>query len=236
MNGANMTAEPTAVPGRRGLRAWIVYSFLALSVACVAAAFLMPVKKRERTPPTQDIVPESYFDAPQFSLQERNGGEVRTEDLEGKVWIASFVFTRCTMGCPAVTTTMQTLQKELNLAEFDDLRLVTFTVDPENDTLDALKKYADIYKAHETRWLFLTGKEKIVRPLLQKGFKITANKRDNPKPGDEFDHSTKLFIIDKKGRVRGTFDGMQGEHDTDGERYRAGLVRLKESVEVLRKE
>ena len=226
----------TAVRARRGPKAWIVYLFLALSIACVAAAFLIPVGKRDRTPSTRDIVPESYFDAPQFSLQERNGGEVRTEDLEGKIWIASFVFTRCTMGCPAVTATMQMLQKELNLSEYDDLRLVTFTVDPENDTLDTLKKYAAVYQAHETRWLFLTGKEKIVRPLLRKGFKITANKRDNPKPGDEFDHSTKLFVIDKKGRVRGTFDGMQGEHDTDGERYRAGLVRLKESVEALRKE
>jgi len=232
MSEANMTA----VRARRGPKAWIVYLFLALSIACVASAFLIPVGKRDRAPSTRDIVPESYFDAPQFSLQERNGGEVRTEDLEGKIWIASFVFTRCTMGCPAVTATMQMLQKELNLSEYDDLRLVTFTVDPENDTLDTLKKYAAVYQAHETRWLFLTGKEKIVRPLLRKGFKITANKRDNPKPGDEFDHSTKLFVIDKKGRVRGTFDGMQGEHDTDGERYRAGLVRLKESVEALRKE
>ncbi len=231
-----MSSEPTATPAvRRGPKAWIVYFFLILAIAGLAVAIFAPIPKRARTEPTV-VEPTSYFDAPQFALQERYGGEVRTEDLEGKVWIASFVFTRCTTGCPAVTATMRTLQEDLNLAATDDVRLVTFTVDPENDTLDKLKKYAEVYQAHETRWLFLTGKEKIVRPLLQKGFKITANKRENPKPGDEFDHSTKIFAVDKNGRVRGTFDGMQGEHDTDGERYRAGLVRLKELVAELRKE
>lgn len=225
-------SESTA---RRGPKSWIVYSFLGLSILCLSVAIFYPLPKRGRTDPTV-VEPSSYFDAPQFSLQERDGTEVTTSDLKGKIWIASFVFTRCTMGCPQVTATMQSLQKDLDLAETDDLRLVTFTVDPENDTLDKLKKYAETYRAHGTKWLFLTGKEKVVRPLLQDGFKITANKRDNPKPGDEFDHSTKIFVIDKKGRVLQSFDGMQGEHDTDGERYRAGLVRLKELVAELRKE
>ena len=238
MNGANMSAEPSA-PAivRRGPKPWVVYFFLALSIACVGAAFLIPLPKRpDRMPPTATTGPEFYFDAPQFALQERGGGEVTTADLEGKIWIASFVFTRCTMGCPQVTATMAALQKDLDLAGADDLRLVTFTVDPENDTLERLKKYAETFRAHETKWLFLTGREKVVRPLLQKGFKITATTKENPKPGDEFDHSTKIFAIDKKGRVRGTFDGMQGEHDTDGARYREGLARLKELVAELRTE
>ncbi len=220
---------------RRGPKPWIVYSFLGLSFLCLAAAIFYPLPKRERTE-SAVVEPTSYFDAPQFALQERGGTEVTTSDLKGKIWIASFVFTRCTMGCPQVTATMQSLQKDLNLADTDDLRLVTFTVDPENDTLDKLKTYAETYQAHGKKWLFLTGKEKIVRPLLQDGFKITANKRDNPKPGDEFDHSTKIFIVDKKGRVLQSFDGMQGEHDTDGTRYRAGLARLKELVAELRKD
>ena len=233
-----MASEPTSpVPVRRGPKPWVVYFFLALSIVCLVVAIFKPLPKRgDRTPPTSDIGPTSYFDAPQFLLQERHGGEVTTSDLRGKIWIASFIFTRCSMGCPQVTATMQKLQTELNLFGWDDLRLVTFTVDPENDTMEKLKKYAEAFKAHDTKWLFLTGKEKAVRPLLQEGFKITANKRENPKPGDEFDHSTKLFVIDKKGRVRGTFDGMQGEHDTDGERYRTGLVRLKELVSELRNE
>ena len=231
-----MSVEPMPAAVRRGPKAWVVYLFLAIAIGCLGAAFLIPLPKRpDRTQSTADIGPDSFFEAPQFALLERNGGEVTTNDLEGKVWIASFVFTRCTMGCPQVTTTMRNLQRDLNLAGSDDLRLVTFTVDPETDTLDKLKTYAETFKAHETKWLFLTGKEKIVRPLLQKGFKITAMKKENPKPGDEFEHSTKIFVVDKRGRVQGTFDGMQGEHDTDGTRYASGLVRLKELVTELRK-
>jgi protein SCO1/2 len=238
MSESNMSAEPSApVAVRRGPKPWVVYLFLALSIGCVIAAYVIPLPKRaERTPTTEVAAPQSYFEAPQFLLTDRSGAEVSTSDLRGKVWIASFVFTRCTMGCPQVTATMQALQTDLDLANADDLRLVTFTVDPENDSLDKLKAYAEAFKAHPTKWLFLTGKEKAVRPLLQEGFKITANKRANAKPGDEFDHSTKLFVMDKKGLVRGTFDGMQGEHDTDGSRYRASLVRLKEVVAELRKE
>ncbi len=231
-----MSVEPMPATVRRGPKAWVVYLFLALAIGCLGAAFLIPLPKRtDRTQSSTEAAPDSFFDAPQFALMERNGGKVYTNDLVGKVWIASFVFTRCTMGCPQVTATMQNLQKELNLAGSDDLRLVTFTVDPEADTLDKLKTYAEKFQAHETKWLFLTGEEKAVRPLLQKGFKITAMKKENPKPGDEFEHSTKIFVVDKLGRVQGTFDGMQGEHDTDGTHYASSLVRLKELVAELRK-
>ena len=233
-----MSAEPsTPVIVRRGPKPWVVYLFLALSIGCVIAAIFYPLPKRaERTPTTEVAGPASYFDAPQFLLTDRSGNEVTTSDLRGKVWIASFVFTRCTMGCPQVTATMQALQADFDLANADDLRLVTFTVDPENDSLDKLKKYAETFQAHPTKWLFLTGKEKAVRPLLKDGFKITATKREHPKPGDEFDHSTKLFAIDKRGHIRGTFDGMQGERDSDGSIYRASLARLQEMVAELRKE
>ena len=238
MSEPNMSGETSApVFVRRGPKPWVVYLFLALSIGCVIAAFLIPIPKRgDPTPSTDTVGPSTYFEAPQFLLTDRGGTEVTTSDLRGKVWIASFVFTRCTMGCPQVTATMQALQTDLDLAGADDLRLVTFTVDPENDSLDKRKVYANAFKAHDKKWLFLTGKEKAVRPLLKEGFKITADKREKPKPGDEFDHSTKLFAIDKKGLVRGTFDGMQGEHDTDGSRYRASLTRLKELVAALRKE
>lgn len=232
---ASLSVKPALAPLRHGPKPWVVYSFLAIAIISLAAAFMMPLPKRT-TPTAPDAQPTSYFDAPQFVLQERHGSEVRTEDLTGRVWIASFVFTRCTTGCPAVTATMKELQNDLKLAESDDLRLVTFTVDPDNDTLDKLKKYAEAFHAHESKWLFLTGQEKVVRPLMQKGFKITATKKENPKPGDEFEHSTKLFVVDKVGRVRATFDGMQGEHDSDGERYRTGLARLKDLVTELRKE
>ncbi len=76
-------------------------------------------------------------------------------DLLGKVWIASFVFTRCTAGCPQISTTMKRLQGDLS--GYPDVRLVTFTVDPEHDDPGELSRYADAYGADPERWLFLTG-------------------------------------------------------------------------------
>lgn len=213
-----------------------MWLFLLLGLAAVGAAFLIPLPKRTTATEPMSSAEPHLFSAPVFVLTERNGQEVSNEDLEGKVWIASFVFTRCTQGCPAVTGTMTRLQTELKLADRDDLRFITFTVDPERDQLDDLKKYASVYHAHESKWLFLTGKERFVRLLLNKGFKITAMKRDIPKPGDEFDHSTKLLVIDKKGYIRGAFDGMIGEHDPDGSQYETSQKALKELVERLVKE
>jgi cytochrome oxidase Cu insertion factor (SCO1/SenC/PrrC family) len=215
----------------------VVWPFLLLGIAAVVTAFFIPLPKRELpVGPVTSADPPHHPDAPVFVLTERSGREVASDELDGKVWIASFVFTRCTQGCPAVTTTVARLQKELNLAGRDDLRLVTFTVDPERDQLADLKKYADNYRADAAKWLFLTGPEKLVRLLLNKGFKIAAKKRNVPKPGDEFDHSTKLLVIDKRGQVRGWFDGMVGEHDEGGKEYEAGLVELKKLVDELAKE
>src|SRR5262245_47191060 len=75
--------------------------------------------------------PEVLGEVPAFDLTGRGGGAVSDATLRGKVWVASFIFTRCAGNCPQVTGTMERLQKELGLARRDDVRLVTFTVDPE---------------------------------------------------------------------------------------------------------
>ncbi len=107
-----------------------------------------------------------------FALTERSGHTVRKSDLLGKVWIASFVFTRCTAGCPQISTTMQKLQKDL--ARYPDVRLVTFTVDPKNDDRQTLNDYAKNYDADPERWLFLTGDEAEIYPLLATSFHLPA--------------------------------------------------------------
>src|SRR5262245_60668820 len=79
-----------------------------------------------------------------FSLTERSGQTITDKDLLDKVWVASFVFVRCTGPCPRVTTTMQRLQGELTQR---DIRLVTFTVDPQRDQPRELRIYADNHNA-----------------------------------------------------------------------------------------
>jgi protein SCO1 len=190
------------------------------------------------TPPTRSERPDVQIPAPDFALTERSGKTVTRDDLKGKVWVASFVFTRCPGPCPAVSATMARLQKELDLKNRPDLRLVTFTVDPERDTPNELKEYAARYQADAERWLFLTGKsEADLHKLLRDGFKVTAQRAKNAKPGDEFDHSTRLAVVDKSGTIRGYFDGMRaGDGPEEAADFEDNLRQLREKVAELLKE
>lgn len=205
---------------------------LLLAVGSFVAALVLPLPWAKKEPKPV------LFDVPPFALTERSGKPISNADLSGKVWVAAFVFTRCTGPCPSVSATMAKLQAELDLANQPDLRLVTFTVDPDRDTPDALKKYADHFSAHPDRWLFLTGKEDELHRLARDGFKIGADRTKNPKPdaGQEFDHSTKLAVVDKKGAVRGYYDGYPGKHDEDAKGYEDGIKMLKNTVAELLKE
>jgi protein SCO1/2/putative membrane protein len=137
-----------------------------------------------------------------FSLTERNSDTVTNADLQGKVWVAAFVITRCPDGkCPAVTRTMQQLQKDF--AKYPDVRLVTFTADPKRDTLEDLKRYADAHEADPQRWLFLTGEEETI-DQLQRSFYLRAGER---KP-DDTTHSTRLLVIDRNGLLSASYIGL----------------------------
>src|SRR5215831_2354162 len=137
----------------------------------------------------------------EFHLTERSGRSVSLSDLHGKIWIASFVFTRCTGPCPQVTGTMARVQAELG--EKNDIQLVSFTVDPDRDNLDDLREYADHFGADKDRWLFLTGPKEVIDPLCEKGFGLGLQRVD----GKEITHSTRLVLVDRRGHKRGYFDG-----------------------------
>lgn len=174
---------------------------------------------------------------PEFTLTERHGQPVDSKELHGNVWVASFVFTRCTGPCPQVTGTMTRLQSELKLSEQPNLRFVTFTVDPERDTPDELKEYAKKFRADEQQWLFLTGTEAKMHDLLKNGFKVSAQRSPTPKPGEEFDHSSRLVVVDRSGNIRGFFDGIRRDKSTQVEAdFTANLESLKALVRKLLQE
>lgn len=202
----------------------------ALAAGLLIAASCEPRGAQPSPSPVADL----DWPVPDFRLTERNGTTVTKADLLGKVWVASFVFTRCTGPCPAVTATVARLQEELK--KQPDVRLVTFTVDPDRDTPDELKKYADRYGADPQRWLFLTGKEGEIHELATDGFKLLAAKKADPKPGDEFDHSTKLAVVDRRGVVRAVFDGMAATSGGESDAVRRSVGRLAAKVAELAKE
>ena len=205
--------------------------FVLLLAGCGALA------SRPATQPAKE--PDLEYPVGEFALTERSGSTVTDKDLRGSVWVGSFIFTRCNGPCPAVTATMQRLQKDLaEELKGGKVKLVTFTVDPARDDLKALKEYADARKADPKNWLFLTGDEKTVHKLLQEQFKQAVERKLGPevKEGDEFGHSTRLILVDKNGVIRAIYEGLLNEDFPDGKlHFEAGLGRLKDRVRELLK-
>lgn len=172
-----------------------------------------------------------------FQLTERSGRTITDQDLRGKVWVASFIFTRCTGPCPQVTSTMRRLQTELQTElQSGAVRLVTFTVDPKRDDLRTLQDYANNRGAHPEHWLFLTGDEQTIHTLLREQFKQGVERRTGSdiQEGTEFDHSPRLVVVDRNGIIRSTHPGLPSESFPDAEeRFEADLARLKQKVRSL---
>lgn len=168
-----------------------------------------------------------------FHLTERAGRPVGRDDLLGKIWIASFEFTRCTQGCPQISETMERLQTDL--ARYPDVRLVTFTVDPKHDDTEQLRAYAKHYHADPERWLFLTGEQDEIYRLLKDSFHLPAqqNEGEARQPGNEVAHSPKLVLVDRHGHIRGYFDGRPDPNlsEAEGQReYQKNLRKLKATI------
>jgi protein SCO1/2 len=183
------------------------------------------------TTPADPAQPDLDYPVGSFALTERSGRTVTDQDLRGKVWLASFIFTRCIGPCPAVTSSVAKLQEEFR--NEPDVKFVTFTVDPARDDLKSLREYAASRNADPERWLFLTGDEATIHTLMREQFKQPVERKSGPdvKPGDEFGHSSRLVLVDKKGIIRGMFAGLPDEHfadhfDTDQARLRARIQEL----------
>src|SRR5206468_11373309 len=117
------------------------------------------------------------------------------KSLAGKPWIADLIFTHCAGPCPVMTGKMASLQKALASS---DVRLVSISVDPKNDTPAVLKEYAQKFGADESRWLFLTGDEQAAYDVAR-GLLLPA---DPAKADAPIIHSTKFVLIDAAGKIR----------------------------------
>lgn len=184
-----------------------------------------------RTTSTEPGQPDLDYPVGEFALAERSGRTVTDKDLRGKVWVASFIFTRCIGPCPAVTSTVAKLQEEFK--NEPGVAFVTFTVDPARDDLKALNEYANSRNADPERWLFLTGDEGTIHTLMREQFKQPVERRSGPdvKPGDEFGHSSRLVLVDGKGIIRGMFAGLPDEHFAD--RFEEDQARLRKRIREL---
>ena len=162
-----------------------------------------------RTPPASQPQPvlerlAKYGPAPDFSLVERSGRAVSTDDLKGRVWIADFIYTECEDTCPLQSRAMAALQADLE--GYGDLRSVSTTVDPLTDSPALLSQYADRYGADGERWLFLTGELQTIRRIVQDGFRLSAAPLEGQPVDPVVFHSSRFVLVDRAGEIRGYYD------------------------------
>jgi cytochrome oxidase Cu insertion factor (SCO1/SenC/PrrC family) len=141
-----------------------------------------------------------------FRLRSQDGEPFGSQDLEGKVWIATFIFTRCAATCPAQTAAFKRLQTELSQhPSGKDVHLISITVDPQNDKAAVLREYANEVGADTSSWTFLTGKRPDIVELCEKGFKLPLAKAEGDAP---IVHSQNFVLVDRARRIRGHYDGL----------------------------
>ena len=147
--------------------------------------------------------------APEFTLLNQSGQQVALRDLRGKVVLLTFTYSSCSGVCPLVTRSLATLQRRLRPEERGRVFFLSVTVEPEVDTLSALRTYARRHGVDLASWAFLTESPTIVQEVRQ-SFGITVNKQAN----GIVDHPGWTFLIDRKGMVRYRYLGGVLEVDT----------------------
>jgi protein SCO1/2 len=138
-----------------------------------------------------------------FSLVDQQARTVTADSLRGKIWVAAFFFTRCPTICPRITRRMRALQIATHGS---GLSLVSFSVDPENDTPPVLLEYAKRYGAELQTWSFLTGDLSVVKRTVVEGFKLALDGKPDPNAENGgIIHGSHLVLVDKALALRGYY-------------------------------
>lgn len=151
---------------------------------------------------------------PEFTLLASNGQPVSQHDLAGGVWVANFIFTRCTSICPTLTAHMAKLQTALARAGDGSVRLVSFSVDPAHDSPEVLREYATRFDADPNRWIFLTGERDALYGLIGQGFHLAVADRpagEDADSGGLITHSDRFALVDRDLNIRGYYHGSDEE-------------------------
>ncbi|WP_101843720.1 SCO family protein [Halobacillus sp. Marseille-P3879] len=148
-------------------------------------------------------------DVEDFQGVNQSGETITFPDhYEGEYWVASFIFTRCDTVCPPMTSNMSRLQQQL---KENDLHtsLVSFSVDPEYDTPEKLKEFADQYNVDFETWDFMTGYDfQEIKELSIKSFRSPLNQLED---SDQMAHGTNFFLVNSDGTVVKSYDGTKAE-------------------------
>ncbi len=142
-----------------------------------------------------------------FSFTDQTNQAYGLKDVKGKVFVAEYFFTNCGTICPKMTAQMERVQQRFN--GNNELKILSFTVDPTNDTVARMAEYAKLHKVNNKQWHFLTGTQEELYRIARRYFFILkpAEVKNQGDVGSDFIHTNNFVLVDKQQRIRGYYDG-----------------------------
>jgi len=198
---------------RKFIGLWLVFSIIVISL------FYFALKPKKTLPiyNPADVNPELVDTTVQyiankhhiadFSFTNQNGKTITQKDYEGKIYVADFFFTTCKSICPKMTTNLVDVQKAfLNNPK---VKLLSFTVMPDTDSVSVLKDYAELNGVVDSKWNLVTGDKKAIYTMARKSY--LAVKQGKPEEQYDMVHTENFVLVDSQKRVRGFYDGTKKE-------------------------
>ncbi|MFM7619915.1 MAG: SCO family protein [Bacteroidota bacterium] len=165
--------------------------------------FGIEIKYNEKGEGISDTV---YDPIPLFAFTNQDGKIITNEFMAGKIAVVDFFFTNCTSICPMLSSQMARLQHSVQAENLNgQVVFLSHTVDPKNDTPEALKAYANRMGADFSNWNFVSGNAEDIYWQAKEGYKLTAFPSDTAQGG--FFHTDQIALIDQEGKIRGYYDG-----------------------------
>lgn len=193
---------PLASPLARALGHPLLWAGTAAVVLILALlqAFLLPV------PPPLPVLGQ----LPTYQLTSQEGRPFGSAALQGRVYIADFVFTRCPTLCPRMTERLSTVEGRLRQLG-DRLHIVSISVDPDYDSPAHLDAYARAHHADPRRWTFLTGPATTLQDTVVRAFHVAFTHEGAPDDFLSIVHGGQFVLVDGKGRIRGYYDSADAQ-------------------------
>jgi protein SCO1 len=176
-------------------------------------AILLVMTLAGSTAALPDIAPDSsglpvIGQAPDFVLRAQDGTQVTLAQFRGKVVALAFIFASCSSTCPILTAKMATVQDQLGSDFGSRVIFLSITVDPEHDSPDVLKRYAETFGANPAGWKFLTGSPQTIQ-AIERGYGVLAERA----PTGDVDHTNLISVVDPRGMMRVQYLGVRFDPD-----------------------
>lgn len=195
--------------------------------AVVVPRHFLPDSTIDKTVSGKKVSDTFWHKLPDFSFTNQLGNKVSWKEVGSKIVVADFFFTHCPTICVPMTKNMKRLQESIKNSdkvgdrEPDFIQFLSFSIDPERDSVQQLKKYADRYQINPENWWLLTGDKKSIYDLAVNDIKIALT--DGSGNDSMFNHTDHFVLIDKNRNIRGYYHGLDS----------AALAKLSEDIIFL---